>query len=77
MERGDYQVIGAKDYQIIIPSEFASAVEAETILEMSIILRQRTLFQENKCPRCDHINPNVTADSGWIEWKVLPSSYPF
>ena len=58
---------------MIGPSEFASTVEPGMVLEMSIVLRQKIPFQDNKetCPRCGHFNLNVTANSGWIEWKVV------
>lgn len=73
MERGDYQVIRADNNQVIGWSELPNTVESGMILEMSIILRQETAFQntKEKCPRCGHVNLNVTANRGWIEWKVL------
>jgi hypothetical protein len=61
--------------EVISPSEFASTVEPGMVLEMNIILRKQSDFQANKekCPRpqCRHINLNVTATHGWIEWQVL------
>lgn len=53
-------------------SEFANTVKPGMVLEMSIVLRQPAAFQDNKqkCPRCHHVNLNVTTTSGWIDWKV-------
>jgi hypothetical protein len=66
-------VIRAQDSHTIGPSEFADMVEPGMVLEMSTILRQKIAFQDNKatCPRCGHVNLNASANSGWIEWKVL------
>jgi hypothetical protein len=71
IRRGKYEVIRAEDNQIIGPSELASMLELGVKLEMGIVMRQRTA-DEKKCPRCGHINLQVTADSGWIEWQVIP-----
>jgi hypothetical protein len=48
-------MISAEDNQVISPwaSVFASRVEPGMVVNMSIVLRQETTFQE-KCPRCDH-----------------------
>jgi hypothetical protein len=72
VERGDYQVIRAKDNKRIGPLELAMVVHSGMVLEMSITLWQRTAFQENQhtCPRCRRINLNVPTTNGWIEWKV-------
>ena len=75
VEQGDYQMIRAEDSQTIDPTEFAKAVEPGTTLEMSIVMRQRTADQ-TKCPRCGHMNSQLAADRGWIEWQVPPNSYP-
>jgi hypothetical protein len=59
-------MICADDSQIINPSEFASKVEPGMVLEMSIVLRQTNAhsYNEKKCPRCGHVNSNVTAYRG-------------
>jgi hypothetical protein len=66
-------MIRAEDSRFINPAEFASKVVSEMVLETSIVLRAQTSFEDNeeKCPRCGHINRNVAAHCGWIEWKVL------
>jgi len=66
-------MIRAEDSQIIDRSKFATAVEPEMILEMSIVMRERTvgLDNEKKCIRCGHLNSIVVPDNGWIEWQVL------
>jgi len=66
--RGDYEIIRAEDFQIIQPSEFASAVQSGVKLEMSIVMWQKTA-DERKCPRCGHINFPPTAINGWIECR--------
>jgi hypothetical protein len=65
-------VIRAEDSQTIDRSKFASVVESEMILEMSIVMRQKMAFQDSKgnCPRCGHLNLNVAPTNGWIEWQV-------
>jgi hypothetical protein len=64
-------VIRAEDNRIVGPSELASAVEPGMKLEMSILLWKATAFlDKGKCPRCRHINLDVTVDHGWIQWKV-------
>jgi hypothetical protein len=65
-------MIHAEDSQFINPAEFANKVVSGMVLETSIVLRPQTSFEDNeeKCPRCGHINRNVTAHCGWIEWKV-------
>jgi len=69
-------MIRAENCQIISPSEFASSVESGMVLEMSIVLRKRATLEDNEemCPRCNHVNLNVTSNSGWIEWQVLKVS---
>ena len=74
MEQGDYEVVRAEDSQTIDPTEFPNAMEGGTKLEMSIVMRQRTANQ-TKCPRCSHMNSQLAADRGWIEWQVLLNSY--
>jgi hypothetical protein len=73
VERGDYQIIRGEDSQTIDPLEFAGTVEPGMIVEMSIVLREKTALKNKmgKCPRCQHTNSTVTAAHGWIEWKVL------
>lgn len=72
--QGDYEVMRPEDNRVISRSEFTVAVEPGMVLEMSIILWKKSAFQTNKekCPRpgCGHLNLNVTATHGWIEWKV-------
>jgi hypothetical protein len=68
IERGDYDVISAEDNQIIRRSDLI-AMEPGMKLEMSIVMRQKTANQQ-KCPRCDHINLQVASRNGWIEWQV-------
>jgi len=65
-------VIRAEDNQIVDPGELASTAEPGLKLEMSIVLRQGTTFQDakEKCPRCLHMNLDATVDHGWIQWKV-------
>jgi hypothetical protein len=63
-------VIRAADNQIIDPSELANKVESGTVLEMSIVLRKLTVYQE-VCPRCHYINSDITTGGGWVEWQVL------
>ena len=73
MERGDYQVISTEDNNRIGPMELAKQVKRGKSLELSIILRRQTAFQDHKemCPRCGHINSNTNSSSnGWIEWQV-------
>jgi hypothetical protein len=74
VEQGEYQVMNPENSRIISRSEFADAVNPGTVLEMNIILRKDSAFQANKtkCPRplCGHVNLNVTATHGWIEWQV-------
>jgi hypothetical protein len=79
IERGDYEVLRTEDHQIISPSELASTVQPGMKLEITIVLRPDTAFQDtkDKCPRCRHINLNVTPDRGWIQWKVLTNSHTF
>jgi hypothetical protein len=50
-------------------SEFSSTVQPEMVLEMSIIVRQSTDFQNNKeiYLRCRYINSNAAVTNGWIE----------
>ena len=44
-------------------------VKPGMILEMSIVLeRSNFAVSEETCPRCDHLNLNVTTSNGWIEW---------
>jgi len=62
-------VMRAADSQPIDPSEFVGQVESGMVLEMSIVLRQRTAYQK-KCPRCGYINMDVAVKNGWIEWPV-------
>jgi hypothetical protein len=69
VERGDYEVMRATDSQIITHSEFV--VESGMTLAMAILMRQNMLDQNNKCPRCDHLNSDVILHDGWIEWQVL------
>ena len=73
IKRGDYRLIQAQTGQMIGRSDFVSTVEPGMIVEMSVVLRQKKAFKDdrNKCPRCGHINLNVTVESGWIEWKVI------
>jgi hypothetical protein len=65
----------SEDSRVINHTEFASTVRPGMVLEMNIILRKNSNFQANKekCPRpqCRHINLNVTATNGWIEWRVF------
>ena len=72
IERGDYHVIRSGDSQMISRSEFANMVESGMKLEMSIVLRQKTANQE-RCPRCSHLNSHVAASRSWIEWQVSPN----
>lgn len=70
IKRGEYEVVGNQDNQIISRSQFPGVVKSGMILEMSIIVRQRTTtLQDHKrtCPRCGHYN---SSGSGWIEWQV-------
>ncbi|KIM80413.1 hypothetical protein PILCRDRAFT_9594 [Piloderma croceum F 1598] len=76
IEQGEYKMIHAEDSQFINPAEFASEVVSGMLLETSIVLRPQTSFEDNeKCPRCGHINRNVAAYCGWIEWKVSRFNY--
>lgn len=63
-------MIHSEDSRTIGHSEFASSVESGMVIEMSIVLRKRTSFEEKeeKCPRCGYINFNIPGYSGWIEW---------
>ena len=72
MERGDYQILRADDSRIK-RSEFSSTVQPEMVLEMSIIVRQSTDFQNNKefCPRCRYINSNAAVTDGWVMEIVI------
>jgi hypothetical protein len=64
-------MIHAEDSQFINPAEFANKVVSGMVLETSIVLRLLTSFEDNeKCPRCGHIDRKVTAHCGWIEWQV-------
>jgi hypothetical protein len=56
----------------ITRSEFTSVVEPGMSVELSIIVRQTVLLQEDKekCLRCGFSNSIVTAQDGWIEWQV-------
>lgn len=72
VKRGDYKLILADDdSQTINPEDFARTVEPGMVLEMSIILRQRTAYQQI-CPRCKHTNRSM--NKGWIKWQV-PANY--
>jgi hypothetical protein len=73
IERGDYEILRAEDNQIIPRSEFGTAVEPGMKLEMSIVLWQERMNQ-NKCPRCGHMNSQLPTESGWIKWQV-PSNF--
>jgi hypothetical protein len=75
IQRGDYEVLHAKDNQIIDPSEFASTVEPGMKLEMSIVMRQSTADQ-TRCPRCGYFNSQVAVCDGWIDWQVFPNLHP-
>jgi hypothetical protein len=79
VERGDYEVMHTENSQAINRSELGTVVESGMILEMSIILRQRKAFLDNKekCPRCGRLNLNVTANQGWIEWQVPLNYYTY
>ena len=71
IKRGAYQVVRAADGRVISSSEFAAKVKSGMKIEISIVLRQNSDFQDakTKCPRCHHININVVSGGGdWIEW---------
>lgn len=72
MEHGDYQVLRARDSQMIHRSEIASTVKPEMVLEMSIVMRQSAALHDNrgKCPQCRHMNLCAKETSGWVEWCV-------
>lgn len=78
VQRGDYIVICSKDGQIIDRSAFPKAANSGIILELSILIRQKTPFQDNmqKCPRCGYFNSSATIYNDWIEWQV-PFIYLF
>jgi hypothetical protein len=68
----------AEDGQVILPSVFAREIGSGVTLEMSIVLRQKTDFQDAKtrCPRCKFMNLSVTTVRGWFEWWVSPKLCP-
>lgn len=58
-----------EDNEIIKRSEFA--VKSGMLLELTIVMRQRTALQNHKkCPRCNHPNLDVAPRHGWIDWQV-------
>jgi hypothetical protein len=72
VERGNYQVLSAKNSQTVNQSEIASTVEPGMVLEMTIIMRESTAIQDiqGKCPRCQHINLHSNGNNGWVVWQV-------
>ena len=60
------------DHSSISLSEFTSVVKPGMSVELSIIVRQTTLLQEEeqKCLRCRFVNSVVTAQNVWIEWQM-------
>jgi hypothetical protein len=72
VERGEYNVIETEGYKRIGPTEFARDVNPGVVLEMSIILRQRSASKSETCdiacPRCHHNNLTLDTHNGWIEW---------
>jgi hypothetical protein len=58
VKKGDYQMIRTKDSRTIDPFEFAGVVEPDMMFEMSIVLRRRMAFQDNKgkWPKCAYVN---------------------
>ena len=75
VERGEYNMITAEGHTKIGPTEFAREVNPGMILEMSIVLRQRTTYNRETCPRCHHINLSLATHNGWIEWQVILRFY--
>jgi hypothetical protein len=61
-------MIRFEDSQIMALSDLAGTIGPGEILEMTIVLRRKMVYQR-KCPRCGHKNLNATT-SGWIEWQV-------
>jgi hypothetical protein len=53
-------------------SEFTDMVEPDMSVELSIIVRQTIMSQEDKekCLRCGFLNSVVTPQDGWIKWQV-------
>lgn len=61
-------MIHAENTQVIDRSKFA--VDLGMILEISIVMRRKTAFQDYRCPRCGYLNMNA-ANNGWVEWQAL------
>ena len=76
IERADYELVGTVGHGSTSLSEFTSVVKPGMSVELSIIVRQTALLQEEqKCLRCGFANSVVTAQNVWIEWQMHLHDY--
>ncbi|KAF7333473.1 hypothetical protein MVEN_02363500 [Mycena venus] len=65
IQRGDYNIV-SQEGVIMSPLQFARKVRPGSRFDMSILKRIASKPAGQKCPNCDHTNPD-SADGSWID----------